>query len=158
MKRLFTVMVVAGALMFGSMSAFATSSMDKKDKGMKQKSLYKRLGEKKAIIAVVDAFVGIVAADNRINKFFADTAKDPKRLKAFKGKLVDQICEATGGPCKYKGLKMEPAHKGMNISDADFGALVEDLVAALDKFNVPAAEKNELLGALGPMKGDIVGK
>jgi hemoglobin len=53
---------------------------------------------------------------------------------------------------------MEKAHKGMNISDADFGALVEDLVKALDKFNVPAKEKGELLGALAAMKGDIVGK
>jgi hemoglobin len=160
MKRLFTVMVLVGALMFGSLSAFATGSMATKDKGksMKTKSLYDRLGKKKAITAVVDAFVGKVAADNRINHFFADAAKDPKRLKAFKGKLVDQICQASGGPCKYKGKDMVTAHKGMNISDADFNALVEDLVAALDQFHVGATEKNELLGALGPMKGDIVGK
>jgi hemoglobin len=53
---------------------------------------------------------------------------------------------------------MKTAHKGMGITDADFNALVEDLVKALDKFNVGATEKNELLGALGPMKGDIVGQ
>ena len=146
--------------MFGSMSAFAAGSMATKDKDkhMKQKSLYDRLGKKKAIKAVVDAFVGKVAADNRINKFFADTAKDPKRLAAFKGKLVDQICQASGGPCKYKGKDMKTAHKGMGVSEADFNALVEDLVAALDQFHVGATEKNELLGALGPMKGDIVEK
>lgn len=157
MKRVLTVMMVVCALMMGSMGAFAQDgSMAKME--MKKKSLYERLGKKEAITAVVDAFVGNVAGDNRINKFFADTASDPKRLKAFKGKLVDQICEATGGPCKYKGKDMVKAHTGMNISDADFGALVEDLVKALDKFNVAAAEKNELLGALGGMKGDIVGK
>jgi hemoglobin len=33
---------------------------------------------------------------------------------------------------------------------------VEDLVKALDKFKVPEKEKNEILGALGPLKGDIV--
>jgi hemoglobin len=133
-------------------------SMKEDKKSSKAKSLYSRLGGKKAITAVVDEFVGIVAADNRINKFFADAAGDPKRLAAFKGKLVDQICQASGGPCKYKGQDMVTAHKGMNITDADFGALVEDLVAALNKLNVPKAEQDELLGLLGPMKGDIVGK
>ena len=124
----------------------------------KEKSLYDRLGGKKAITAVVDEFVGRVAGDSRINGFFKDTASDPKRLAAFKGKLVDQICQASGGPCKYTGKSMKDAHQGMGISSADFGALVEDLVGALDKFKVPETEKNQLLGALGPMKGDIVEK
>ena len=166
MKRLFTVAMVVGALMFGSMNVFAqaamatNSSMNKmdKDKKQKQKKLYVRLGGKKAIKAVVDEFVNNVAGDSRINKFFAKTASSPKLMKKFKDNLVDQICEASGGPCKYKGLDMVTAHKGMNISDAEFGALVEDLVKALDKFNVGETEKNELLGALGGMKGDIVGK
>lgn len=121
-------------------------------------ALYKSLGGKKAITAVVDEFVGRVAADNRINHFFAKTAADPKRLASFKAKLVDQICEATGGPCKYKGKDMKAAHAGMGISGADFGALVEDLVGALDKFNVKEADKKALLGALGPMQKDIVEK
>jgi truncated hemoglobin YjbI len=167
MKRLFTVAMVVGALMLGSMNVSAQgamaahSSMDKMDKDKKQKkmkSLYVRLGGKKAIKAVVDEFVSNVANDGRINKFFAQAAADPKRMKRLKENLVDQICEASGGPCKYKGLDMITAHKGMNITDAEFGALVEDLVKALDKFNVGETEKNELLGALGPMKGDIVGK
>jgi hemoglobin len=124
----------------------------------KGKSLYDRLGKKKAIVAVVDQFVANVAADNRINAFFMATASDPVRLAAFKGKLVDQICQASGGPCKYTGKNMKDAHAGMGISTADFTALVEDLVAALDKFKVAEKEKNELLGALGGMKGDIVEK
>ena len=53
---------------------------------------------------------------------------------------------------------MVDAHKGMKITDVEFTALVEDLVKALDKFKVPKAEKDELLGALGGMKKDIVGK
>src|SRR5215813_15209256 len=124
----------------------------------KQKSLYDRLGGKKAITAVVDEFVGRVAADTRINSFFAKTAEDPKRLASFKKKLVDQICEASGGPCKYTGKDMKSAHAGMGISGGDFGALVEDLVGALDKFKVGEKEKNELLGALAPMKSQIVEK
>ena len=53
---------------------------------------------------------------------------------------------------------MKTAHKGMGISDSDFGALVDDLVKALDKFNVGATEKNELLAALGGLKDQIVGQ
>jgi hemoglobin len=124
----------------------------------KEKTLYDRLGGKKAIVAVVDEFVGRVAADTRINGFFKDTAGDPARLAAFKGKLVDQICEASGGPCKYTGKDMKTAHAGMGITEADFNALVEDLAGALDKFHVATEDKNTLLGVLGPMKKDIVEK
>lgn len=123
-----------------------------------EKSLYDRLGGKKAIVAVVDEFVARVAADKRINGFFKDTAADPKRLAKFKNNLVNQICQATGGPCKYTGKDMKTAHKGMGITDADFNALVEDLSGALDKFKVGAKEKGDLLAALGPLKKDIVEK
>jgi hemoglobin len=125
---------------------------------MKEKSLYDRLGQKKAITAVVDEFVGRVAADKRINSFFGATASDPKRLATFKMNLVNQICEASGGPCKYTGKDMKTAHMGMGISGGDFNALVEDLVGALDKFKVGQHEKDQLLGVLGPMKKDIVEK
>lgn len=120
---------------------------------MADKSLYDRLGGKPAITAVVDDFVGRVAADTRINGKFAN-ANIP-RLKAM---LVDQICQASGGPCTYAGRDMKSAHAGMGITGGEFDALVGDLVATLNKFKVPEREKNELLGALGPMKGDIVEK
>jgi hemoglobin len=116
-------------------------------------SLYDRLGGKPAITAVVDDFIGNVAGDTRINKRFASA--DIPRLKTM---LVDQICEATGGPCKYRGANMVDAHRGMKISEGEFTALVEDLVKSLDKFEVPAKEKHELLSALGGMKPQIVGQ
>lgn len=119
----------------------------------KAKSLYDRLGGKDAITAVVDDFVARVAADTRINGFFANT--DIPRLKQC---LVDQICEASGGPCKYTCRDMKSAHAGMGVSTADFNALVEDLVATLDQFKVGQKEKDELLAVLGPMQKDIVEK
>ena len=118
-----------------------------------KKSLYDRLGGKGSIQAVVDDFIGNVAGDARINKRFANA--DIPRLKT---KLVEQICEASGGPCKYTGASMVDAHRGMNVNDAEFTALVEDLVKSLDKFKVPQQEKGELLSALGGMKPQIVGK
>jgi hemoglobin len=144
MKRLLGYAAMALALMAPAMA--------------KEKTLYQRLGGKKAITAVVEEFVGRVAGDARINGFFKDTAADPARMASFKLKLVDQICQASGGPCKYTGKDMKSAHAGMGVSSADFTALVEDLVGALDKFKVGEKEKGELLGALGPMKSDIVEK
>jgi len=123
-----------------------------------QKSLYERLGGKAAIVAVVDDFVANCAADMRINTFFAVTAADKNRLAAFKNKLVDQICEAAGGPCKYTGKDMKTAHAGMGIGNADFNALVEDLTKSLNKFSVGKAEQDQLLGVLGPMRPLIVEK
>jgi hemoglobin len=124
----------------------------------KEKTLYTNLGGKKAIVAVVDQFVTNVGGDTRINGYFKDTVASPKRLAMFKTNLVDQICQASGGPCKYKGKDMKTAHAGMGVDTAAFSALVEDLVKALDKFNVKEADKNTLLGVLGPMKSDIVTK
>jgi hemoglobin len=158
-KILVSIAIVAsfalGCVNFGLAS---TPKANKANSAPKEKSLYDRLGGKKAISAVVDQFVGNVAADDRINKFFSQAASDPARLASFKKKLVDQICQASGGPCKYTGKDMKTAHQGMGISEADFNALVEDLVKALDKFKVGETEKNQLLGALGPMKSDIVEK
>jgi len=119
----------------------------------KKKSLYDRLGGLEAIKAVIADFVNNVAGDDRINGRFASA--DIENLKT---KLVEQVCAASGGPCQYSGKDMVTAHTGMQITDDEFNALVEDLIKSLDKFKVPQAEKDELLGALGGMKGDIVGK
>ncbi len=133
------------------LAAAGCASMD--DKGMARPTLYDRLGGKPAITAVVDDFIANVAADRRINQRF-----DGANIPRLKGMLVDQICAAAGGPCTYTGRSMPEAHRGMNITDAEFGALVEDLVTSLDKFRVPAPEKGELLSALGGLKGQIVGR
>jgi hemoglobin len=110
-----------------------------------QSSLYDRLGGKDAITAVIDDFVATCADDSRINAKFAKS--DVPRLKTM---LVDQVCEATGGPCTYSGRDFSESHKGMGVTAGEFDALVEDLVSTLDRLSVPAAEQTELLGLLGP--------
>ena len=87
---------------------------------------------------------------DRINRKFART--DVPRLKKM---LVDQLCEATGGPCTYSGRDMRETHDGMGVTAGEFDALVEDLGATLDEFNVPAAAQSELVG-MGPFRGEIV--
>jgi hemoglobin len=122
------------------------------------RSLHDRLGGTTAIAGVVDGFVANVAADTRINKFFTRVASDTAAMRQFKQKLVDQICQGSGGPCTYTGKDMKTAHQGMGLTGADFDALVEDLVKALDSAGVPQKEKDELLAILGPMRTDIVEK
>lgn len=115
------------------------------------RTLYDRLGGKDAITAVVDSFVAIVAKDTRINKKFARS--DVGRVKTM---IVDQVCSATGGPCTYTGRSMKDAHRNMGVTEGEFNALVEDLTTSLNAYNVPKPEQDELLNALGTMKGDIV--
>ena len=117
-------------------------------------SLYKRLGGREGIAIVVGDFTANMAADPRVNERFKD--KKPADLEAFKSKVADQICEATGGPCSYYGKDMKAAHEGMRVTEAEWNATVEDLVKALDKNNVNAKDKGELVGLLAPMKPDIV--
>ncbi|HPH65953.1 MAG TPA: group 1 truncated hemoglobin [Kofleriaceae bacterium] len=118
-----------------------------------EKSLFDRLGGKDAITTVVDMFVANIAADARINARFTNAD-----IPGLKGKMVDQICAATGGPCKYEGKDMKTAHTGMKLTEEEFSATVEDLTKALNDAKVGDKEKNELLGALGGMKADIVGQ
>jgi hemoglobin len=114
-------------------------------------TLYERLGGLDAITAVVEDFRDRVAADDRINLKFART--DLGRLRKM---LIDQVCEATGGPCRYNGRGMKEAHGGMKVTTGEFNALVEDLVATMNHFKVPSPEQDELLAILGPLKGEVV--
>lgn len=125
-------------------------------KGHNKSSLFKELGGRKAITLVVDNFIGRCAADPRISSFFQGVASDKKKMARFRSNLIAQVCEASGGPCKYKGKDMRTAHAGMGITEAHFDALVENLSASLDKFKVKAKSKSQLLSKLAPMKADIV--
>ena len=120
---------------------------------MHNASLYSRLGGKPAIRLVVEDFVQNVAGDRRINQFFATT--NIPRLKRL---LVEQICQASGGPCRYSGRSMRAAHRGLGIRNADFNALVQDLGKSLNKYGVPAREQRELTAILLPLKPDIVAR
>ena len=119
-------------------------------------SLYKRLGGYDAIAAVSDDFIGRLAADKQLARFLVGLSADSQ--KKLRQHVVDQLCEATGGPCVYTGRTMKTSHAGLGITEADWQSTVKHLVATLDKFKVPEKEKGELLGVLGPMRKDIVSK
>jgi hemoglobin len=152
-KKLSVLMVLVAAVAAGGCGGTSDKALETTTQKptMTDKSLYERLGGLEAIKAVVDDFVANVAANPAINARFANTD-----IPAFKKLLVDQICEVSGGPCKYTGKNMVEAHTGMKITDAEFDALVGDLVKTLDKLNVRDPERGELLGALGGMRPDVV--
>lgn len=155
MKQCRSILVLAAAALVAACESKPAQQADPAA-AVASTSLHDRLGGTAAIATVVDAFVANVAGDVRINQRFGRVAGDTAAMRQFKQKLVDQICAGTGGPCTYTGLDMKAAHQGMGITDADFDALVEDLVKALDGAGVPQKEKEELLAILGPMRADMV--
>jgi hemoglobin len=122
-----------------------------------KKLLYERLGGEPAISKVVDDFVAEVVADPKIKERHKKHFMDDN-VPALKKKLIDQVGEATGGPQKYTGKSMKDAHKGLEITDPDFDALVGCLERALDRNKVGKAEKDELLGKLAGLRKDVVEK
>ena len=130
---------------------------DKTKRLEREVPLYERLGKEVGIKKVVDDFVVAVVANDHYR---------PQHKKHFmegdvaglKKKLVEQIGEATGGPQKYTGKNMKDAHKGLEITDGDFDALVASLKKSLDENKVGTKEQDELFALLGPMRKDVVEK
>jgi hemoglobin len=114
-----------------------------------QPTLYKRLGGYDAMVAVSDDFLGRLSVDPQFARFFSGHSTDS--MKRLRQHVVEFLCSATGGPCVYLG-------RDMKTSRAEWDASVKGLVATLDKLNVPAKEKDEVLGAVSSLKKDIVDK
>jgi len=143
-NALFAVALLALA---GCAAAMKPSSPPVKD------AFYKELGGTEGITAVVDAFFRRLNADARINTLFRNVDHDDLRRL-----VIEQLCEATGGPCKYTGRSMEESHSGLNLSNADFDAFVQDLKAGMNDVKVPQASQQKLIAMLAPMRPQVVGK
>ena len=121
-----------------------------------QKTLYQRLGGYDALAAVSDDFLGRLAADPSLGRFFVGLSTDSK-IKV-RQHIVDFLCVATAGPCKYTGRDMKTAHTGLGITDADWNQMVKLLGQTFDKFSVPEKERADVVGALAGLRADIVGR
>jgi hemoglobin len=121
-----------------------------------KKSLYQRLGGYDALAAVTDDFIGRLATNKQLERFFGGLSDDSKgKLRQH---VLNLLCQTTGGPCIYTGRDMKTTHKGLSITGADWDASVKDLNATLDKFKVPKTERDEVLAAISGLKKDIVEK
>jgi hemoglobin len=116
-----------------------------------ESTLYAEIGGRDVLVRTVDEFVGIMQADDRINFAFAEAD-----LTKFKGLLVEQLCSLTGGPCRYTGRSMRAAHAKLDIDNAMFNALAEDLYKAFDRVGVPYRLQNRVVALLAPMQREIV--
>ena len=148
---------IAAALFVGLLSAGCASNTQAQSPGTgSTATLYKRVGGYDAIAAVTDDFIGRLASDKQLARFFGGVSADSQ--KKLRQHVVDQLCEATGGPCIYTGRTMKTSHAGLGISESDWQLAVKHLVETLEKFKVPEKEKNELLALASSLKSDIVEK
>lgn len=153
----FCLLAVSTTAAAAQASRTSTHAMAGASRGAQEKkSLYARLGGYDAIAAVVDDFITRLATDKRFEKFFVGFSADSK--KRLRQHLLDQFCKAAGGPCEYLGRDMKTTHTGLGITEADWEAAAKHLVAALDKYKVPQAEKDELVAFVVSQKKDIVEK
>jgi hemoglobin len=114
-------------------------------------SLYERLGGTNGVTNIVASLVNAHLANPQISARFA--GKDVKTL--VDGAAAFMI-SGTGGPNLYKGKDMLGTHKGMNISPAEFMAVLDDALIALRENDVGQREQEEVLFILHSMREDIL--
>jgi hemoglobin len=116
-----------------------------------QARLYERLGGRAGVAAIADTLIDRVTADPMLARSFKDS-----NLGRIKKLLAEQICDLSGGPCRYSGDSMKEVHAGHQISEAEFFGMVADLRDVLRERHVSQGAANELLRLLAPMKRDVV--
>ncbi len=114
-------------------------------------ALYQALGGKSGVHELATNLLVNIAHDERIVDLFRDA-----KIDRLRDKLAEQFCVLGGGPCTYTGDTMMQAHAGMHITDAQFNALVEDLIKAMESQGIAVRAQNHLLALLAPMHADIV--
>lgn len=120
-------------------------------------TLYERLGGVYSIAAVIDDFIDRIMDDARLNANPAVNEAHHRVSRAgFKYLVTEQVCHAAGGPQRYTGRSMYDSHFHLNITESEWQAFLEDLRQTLDKFQVPAAERNEIFAIVDSTKKDIV--
>jgi hemoglobin len=114
-------------------------------------TLYERLGGQSGVAAISDLLIDRVSADARLGRSFKDA--DLGRIKRL---LAEQLCNLSGGPCRYSGDSMKEVHAGHHISEAEFYGMVDALRTILKERRVGIAATNQLLRLLAPMKREVV--
>ena len=120
------------------------------------KSLYERLGGKDGISQIVDDTVEEHMNNTAINARFLPLKDQPEKLAVIKQHTIQFFSAGSGGPPIYQGKDMVTAHKGMNISPAEYMHTIDDIFAALDKNSIDDDTKKDVLSILWSLKGMIV--
>jgi hemoglobin len=115
-------------------------------------TLYQRLGESAGIARLVDDIVAEHLA-NPIVKTRFENVKDLPRLYKM---AAEFFCAGAGGPQAYTGKDMLTAHKGMNISEQEYMAAIDDILVAMDKLKYDEETKGDVVAILYSLKGNII--
>ena len=122
-----------------------------------QASLYDRLGGIYNIASVVDELVNRVMDDPILNANPAvDEAHRRGTRPGFKYLVTEMVGWATGGPQQYSGRSMLDTHANLNISESEWGVFMTVLQETFDKFEVPQAEREDLVAIIDSTRDDIV--
>jgi hemoglobin len=116
-------------------------------------ALFEQFGGRDGLTRIMDDVMRRWLANPRTRPFFENSDQDRVKVQ-----LVEQFCVIMKGPCTYSGRTMAEAHRGMNVNEGAFFALVEELQVTLNKMNVPLRAQNRLIAALAPMHRDIIEK
>ena len=115
-------------------------------------SLYERLGGSEGITRIASD-----ALDNHLeNPRIKARYEQLENLEAVRAGAANFFISATGGPDVYEGRNMLETHKGMNIDESEFMAVIDDILDALNKNSIAQREQEEVLFALYSMRREIV--
>jgi hemoglobin len=124
---------------------------------MTEQSLYERLGGVNAIAMVVDRFSDQIVKNPKLNVNPAlQEWNESGQLPGLKFMRALWLCQAAGGPFEYTGKKLGDAHKDLHITAEEFDEVGAEIASALDHFNVPEREKQEVLAAIVAQKADVI--
>lgn len=115
-------------------------------------SLYQRLGGAKGIARIVD---DIIAA-HLVNPLVKPRFQNAKDLENLRKTAREFFCMGAGGPEAYTGKDMRTAHTGMNISEQEYLAVMDDVMGALAKNGIGEDGKRDVLAILYSLKGEIL--
>lgn len=114
-------------------------------------TLYERLGGESGLSSIVRDVITNHMNNPKIKTRFQDSDSDKLHRLS-----LEFFGMGSGGPQKYTGKDMKEAHRGMNINEEEFLAVIDDVINALDKNGIEGTTKNEVLGILYSLKGDVV--
>jgi len=126
------------------------------DSSLTNGSLFERLGGSPGIAAIVDDIVDAHMGNAAISARFRPLLDTPDKLDAAKGHLRTFLEAGSGGPQAYTGRSMPDVHRGMNISEAEYMAAMDDILSVLDKHQIDAATRTEVLAIAYSLKGEIL--
>jgi len=153
MRRSLATSVAFAALVLGGQ---APSAHGQEQKGAKAPTLYQRLGGFDRLAATFDDVAPRMASDPQLARFFSGHATDSDLRQ--RQRLLELLCQETGGPCSYTGRPLKTAHAGLGVSSADWNAFLKHFGASLDHLQFGKQEKTELLSLVERYKSDVVEK